>query len=154
MNWRFDLKGWHFHISLNRTAKMQGVNSRLPGGLHFLMWDFDKVSAQDATTSLLSMQSRFKLPLIYLLNTGLPDHYHAYCFKSLTWGRVLYVLAETEYLDPIFFKIGCVRGFFTLRYSPKKGREFRPAVVLPSKYPEDVDPYELHEFVEYLTKRR
>ena len=83
----------------------------------------------------------------------LPCFWHAYCFRACTWGDALKILADTRYLDQVYFKIGAIRGYFTLRYSPKKGREIKPAQCLESKYKEDVDPYTLTSGIEYWTRR-
>ncbi len=118
-----------------------------------MMWDFDNKGEDDVKNALVDVQKRFKLSRIYLLNTGLEGYYHAYCFKAHSWGDTLKILAETEGLDQVYFKIGVIRGYFTLRYTPKKKRGFQPAIILPSRYKEDVNPYEVTSFVTYWTKR-
>jgi len=153
MNYRLDFRGWRFYIALSHSQQVKGVNSKLPDGRHFLMWDFDNVEEKDVKDALLDIQRRFRLPKIYLINTGLEDYWHAYCFKALPYPDCLRILASTPHLDPVFFKIGVIRGYFTLRYSPKKGRDFEPAIILRSRYKEDVNPYELGSFIKYWTKR-
>lgn len=153
MNLRVDWRGYRFYIALTHSKQVQGVNSRLPNGKHFLMWDFDNVHLEDVMATLTEVQKKFELPTIYILNTGLEFYWHAYCFKAMDWGQALFILASTKYLDPAFFKIGCIRGYFTLRFSPKKNRHFSPATILPSHFQEDVDPYKLDNFVQYWTKR-
>ncbi len=153
MKLRIDFKGYRFYIALTHSGKVRGVNSKLPDGNHFLMWDFDDIAEEDVCISLFEVQLRYDLSKIYLLNTGLPRYWHAYCFTRVSWGDCLKILAETQCLDKVYFKIGCIRGYFTLRYTAKKAREFEPARILPSRYDEDVDPYELSSFVTYWTKR-
>ncbi len=153
MKLRLDFKGYRFYIALTHSGQVKGVNSKLPDGRHFLMWDFDAKEEKDVKEALLSIQKRFKLPRMYLLNTGLDGFYHAYCFKATSWPDTLKILASTECLDPVFFKIGCIRGYFTLRFTPKGKRAFKQAIILPSPYNEDVDPHELSSFVTYWTKR-
>ncbi len=153
MKLRVDFKGWRFYIALTHSAQVRGVNSKLPDGRHFLMWDFDDIGEEDVKRALVDVQRRFKLARILLLNTGLEGYWHAYCFKAHSWADTLRILASTEGLDRVFFKIGAIREYFTLRYTPKKRRDFKPAIVLPSRYKEDVNPYELTSFVKYWTKR-
>ncbi|MBA7574922.1 hypothetical protein ES708_16738 [subsurface metagenome] len=117
------------------------------------MWDFDDKGEEDVIAALKEVQRRFKLAQIFLLNTGLEGYYHAYCFKVFDWADTLKILASTEGIDKVFFKIGVIREYFTLRYSPKKARDFEPAIILPSRYKEDVNPYEVCSFVKYWTKR-
>lgn len=153
MNWRLDIKGWRFYVALTHSVKVRGVNSKLPSGKHILMWDFDNIGEVNVKDALSDIQRRFRLPKIYLINTGLKDYWHAYCFKAMSYPDCLRVLATTKYLDQVYFKIGVIRGYFTLRYSPKKDRDFEPAIILPSRYKEDVNPYELCSFIKYWTKR-
>ncbi len=153
MNFRLDWRGWRFYIALTHSKLVSGVNSKLQNGQHFLMWDFDDVEEVIVREVLANVQKRFKLSAIYLINTGLPNYWHAYCFTKKEWGEVLLILSSTPHLDPVFFKIGCIRGYFTLRYSPKKGRDFKPAIVLGSNHKADVNPFELSNFVKYWTKR-
>ena len=153
MNWRCDYRGWHFHIGLSRSVKANGVCSDVGDGKHILMWDFDNVPGGDVVYALSEVQEKHRLSSIYLINTGLPRYYHAYCFTAREWPQVLYILADTKFLDQIYFKIGVVRGFFTLRYSKKEGRQFRQETVLTSTIPQDIDPFQLTHLVKYWTKR-
>lgn len=153
MNFRFDFRSLHFHIGLSRSVQVQGVNSKLPDGRHILMWDFDNVEEDNVIKALLQVQRRYKLPTIYLINTGLPLHYHAYSFVARSFADVIRILYSTEGIDKVYFKIGIVREFFTLRYSPKRGREFKLVLRMPSKYGADVDPYQIANFTQYWTKR-
>jgi len=133
---------------------VEGVNSRLPSGKHWLMWDFDDVEFFNVKEELLEVQRKYKLPKIYILNTGVPYHYHANCFVSLEWLEARSIIAATRYVDNRFVAIGILRGFYTLRYSPVGGKEFQPAIILPSRVPEDVDPFSLTSFSTYPKKRR
>lgn len=153
MHLRFDFKGYRFYVALTHSQQVKGVNSKLPDGKHFLMWDFDNVEEKDVKSALGNVQIKFKLSRIFLLNTGVKNYWHAYCFKAKSYPDTLRILASTDFLDEVYFKIGVIRGYFTLRYTPKKGRDFIPAIILPSIYKEDVDPYEVCSFVKYWTKR-
>ncbi len=153
MNWRLDIKSWRFYVALTRSKRVKGVNSKLPDGNHFLMFDFDDKDPGEVEVCLARLQKQFLLPRIFLINTGLPGYFHGYCFQKHSWAGTLFILATCPLLDPVFFKIGVIRGYFTLRYSKKKGRDFQAAVILPSPVKEDVNPFELSNFVEYWTKR-
>ncbi|GAI83068.1 unnamed protein product, partial [marine sediment metagenome] len=94
------------------------------------------------------------LPQIYILNSGRENCWHANCFKALPWEECRSIIAATKGVDKKYLAIAILRGFFTLRYSPVGKREFKPAIVLPSGVPEDVNPYELMSFITYPKKRR
>lgn len=153
MRFRVEKKGFTFYIGMHRTRMVDGVNSRLPGGRHFLMWDFDETPLEQLKDELTIIQGKYKLPRIWLINSGLPDHYHANCFKALDWVTCRSIIADTPSVDKKFLAIGILRGFFTLRYSPVEGREWQPATILVSGTPEDVDPFELTSFATYPKRR-
>lgn len=153
MHLRVDIRGYRFYVAVTHSKKVKGVNSRLPGGKHFLMWDFDDKPEHDVVMALRLVQQRFRLSTIYLLNTGLPNYWHAYCFSTFDYPDLLRILASTPFLDEIYFRIGVLRGYYTLRYSPKGKREFKLALVLASSVKEAISPFEVTSFVEYWTKR-
>ncbi|MBA7618509.1 hypothetical protein ES703_25836 [subsurface metagenome] len=153
MHLRLKCKGVQFYAAVTYSKKVKGVNSILPNGRHFLLFDFDDVEEHNVKASLRAIQARYKLSSIYLINTGLTDYWHAYCFTSHSWPETLRILADTPALDKVYFKIGVLRGYFTLRYSPKQGRVFSEAQRLSSEVRADVDPYELDSFINYWTKR-
>ena len=132
---------------------MLGVNSDLGDGSHILMWDFDNRTQNEVIESLEDVQHKFFLGPINVLSTGLPCRYHAYCLTRYTWPDTLRILASTEGLDPQFFKIGTVRGFFTLRISDKQNRKFAWVKDLPGKVSSNVNPSEIRNFASYWTKR-
>lgn len=153
MHYRLDIKGWRFYIALTYSQRVRGIHSLQKSGKHILMWDFDNKAEDDVRLALLQVQKHFKLPRIFLLNTGLSGYYHAYCFSLHSWADALHIIASTEGIDQMFFKIGVIRGYFTLRYSPKRGRDFEAAIILPSQYKEDVNPFEMSYEGNYWTKR-
>jgi len=154
VNFRFEKWGVRFHIGIGRTTKVQGVNSDLGDGYHFLMWDFDNVNEAALRRELSYIQDTFGLPDIHVLSTGLPDYYHAYCFARLKWREARAVIAATELVDRVYLTLGMMRGYFTLRFSDKRGRSISKAFTLPSDIPATVDAGEVVSFLEYTTKRR
>ncbi|MAF43773.1 MAG: hypothetical protein CMI54_06365 [Parcubacteria group bacterium] len=148
-----------FYFGFDRMTSVTGVNSALPktkaGDLenyHLLMWDFDGVKKRAVHDSLKRIQRRRNLPPIYVLGTGRPDSYHAYCFSKHKWEEAFLIVWQTKKVCSTFVKMGFVRGYFTLRFSPKSGRAITFDSVLKSSNPETVNPYQLKSFVQYLTK--
>lgn len=141
-----------------RLQKVRGICSDLKYGYHFLLWDFDMLPLDEVEESLRFIQGRFKLPTIHIIQTAAEGGYHAYCFKRVTWPQCLYILSMTEGLDSGYFKIGVLRGYFTLRITPKirrngKAEGFTQVMRLPSHYRPDVSPDKATNLVEYWTKR-
>jgi len=153
MHLRIDFLNFRFYIALTHSVLVDGVNSKVGEGNHFLMWDFDDKSEEEVKAALVDVQKRYKLPRIFLINTGLPFYWHAYCFKGMSFADCVHILASTKHIDKVFLKIGFLREYYTLRFSPKKGRDFKEAIILPSRYREDVNPYRIDNFLKYWTKR-
>lgn len=154
MNLRFEKWGVRVHFGITRTALVRGVNSTLKDGNHFLMWDFDSIPLPEVEEALLFVQRYFLLPDIYILCTGIEGYYHAYCFSRCSWQGARTIISSTDGIDRVFFMMGIMRGYFTLRFSKKKGREFNQVSVLRSQHQEDVRPEDAESFVEYTTKNR
>jgi len=149
---KINYKGLYAGLSITYSKQMKGVNSILSDSRHALFWDFDNVDREEVIKIMLAVQQRWQLPPIYVLNTGLPKFWHCYCFYAVSYGLALHILAETPRLDKAFFKIGVIRGYWTLRYSKKEGRTFTTDIILPSIYYETVTPNEL-SILRYWTKR-
>lgn len=154
MRFRIERLGFRFYIGIDRILYVDGYNSMLSNGKHFLMWDFDDESFDDVMDALLLVQKKFRLPRIWIIPTGSPLCYHANCFKAFPWEQCRGIVASTPLVDEKFVAIGILRGFLTLRYSPLPGKAFTKATILPSKYEEDVDPFTLTSFITYPKKRR
>ncbi len=146
--------GWRFYLAISRLKPVKGMNSIHSSGKHIIMWDLDNISEMEAVITLEEVQETFKLPRIWLINTGLPRYWHAFCFKLLPWEDVVHILASSDKLDKVYFAIGIIRGYFTLRYSKKKGRQFQPAIILQGYGEEDIDPFEFTSFITYPSARK
>lgn len=153
MHKEINIGGLRVYGGVSFSKRTDGVNSKLEDGTHFLMWDFDNVDYMALLEGLRWVQWNNSLPTIYILEST-PGSYHAYCFKRKDWPTTLHILADTYGLDPAYFKIGVLRGFFTLRIKDKSGFQIRKIEELKSSMPEDVDPFEeIKSFSKYWTKR-
>jgi hypothetical protein len=151
MIWQLRIGSLKFTFTMARVCDVVGVNSRLSDGNHILMWDFDGSDLRSVVKALKQQQRRYKLPKIYILNTGKPDGWHAYCFDRRPWGEAFGIVASTPRVDMSFLKYAAVRGHFTLRVTPKEGRKIKLACILPSPYPEKAYVRELKSWVRYET---
>jgi hypothetical protein len=142
---------WRFTFTFAPITDVIGVNSNIENGWHIPMWDFDDVGFSDVETALLIQQREWRLPNIYILSTGKPRHYIAYCFKEMLWRACVALVAGTGFVDPNFFKYGVYREHWTLRVSPKEGRKPKLVKVLYSNIPEDCSIDELNSWTKYET---
>ena len=152
MDYRFDLGSFRVYVGIKRMTWVKGVNSKLEDGQHFLQWDFDGVKLSDVYLSLFTAQIAHNLPPIYIRATGKPDAFHAYCLKRLDWTKAFEIVWHTEHVCNTFVKMAFLRGYFTLRFGPKSGREITFDGHLESDEPETVDATKIHNFVKYYTK--
>jgi hypothetical protein len=118
------------------------------------MWDFDDTPLEFIIKELSEIQQICDLPRIYILNSGKPNHYMAYCFARLPWEEAYGIVAWTRHVDWNFLKYAAVRGHFTLRVSSKNGRKIRLVHVLESSMPETAHVKELKSWVKYETLTR
>jgi hypothetical protein len=155
MHIRFNLGDIHIYIGISRQVKVEGICSRLKDSdKHILMWDFDDTMLDHVEQALRQVQRLYALPNIYIVNTGIEGYYHAYCFQAHTWHETIAILSQTPHLDEVYFKIGVVRGYFTLRVSAKKDRQFKLVKTLESDDIANVEPFKDLAFgITYETKR-
>jgi len=151
---KLKLKSWVASISLTRLTQVVGVHSNLKDGRHILMWDFDDLKLIKVRTALAFVQWTYHLPKIYILNTGTPHHYIAYCFKALPWIRTVEIIAATKGIDQNYFRLGVIRKHWTLRISDKEGRKIKLVYIIPSKVPEDTNADKLFSYVRYNTMKK
>lgn len=138
-------------ITFAPVSKVIGVNSNLPDGTHVLMWDFDEVEFESVMFALSSVQRRYNLSDIYLLQTKEPSNYIAYCFSSQVWRRAVEIIAATQYVDWQFFRFGVYRGHFTLRVTAKEGRIPYLIKTLTGYTFPNCEPSDLRSWVRYET---
>jgi len=151
MIWRIRIGKWRLTFTIARVTDVIGVNSKLPDGKHILMWDFDDVPLKNVITALMDIQADYELPNIYIVNSGKPKHYMAYCFKRTDWRKAVQIVINTKHVDYAFIKYGLYREHFTLRVSPKNGRKIKHICTLPGFTEEDADIKELRSWVKYET---
>lgn len=153
MKLTFRLGKYRFVTYIAKTEKVKGVNSKIDDEHHILMLDFDGVEdLNDLLQDLRRIQYKYKLPDIYVVESS-PNNYQAYCFKKLTWREAIHIATDCKYIDMNYVKLSLIRGYFTLRID---ATDTRPApklvAVLQSRYPADVKPEDLKEFVIYEAK--
>lgn len=150
---RLGLGPYRLYGALTRSRQILGVNSKLEDGSHVLMWDFDAVpGAFPVVRALRGVAMRHQTASIHILRSSTYG-YHAYCFQRHGWPKTLEILADTPYLDPVYFKIGVIRGYFTLRIQDKKQGKLSPVETVSGFREEDVEDTEQRSFVRYWTQR-
>jgi len=142
--------GWRLYLaaSIRKITEVTGVNSKIDKNTHGIMWDFDDVPLHVVIESLEFVQKTFNLPPIIILQTK-EDSYHAYCFRASTFIEARGIIAFTPNVDKNFLAIGIGRGYFTLRFTDVKDREFESIMTLPSEVEADLGYKDFNSFVKY-----
>ena len=105
---------------------------------HILLWDFDDSNCEEIASILLNLQQKYKLPSIYIIESSI-DKYHAYCFTARTFREVVHILSDTPNIDMVYLRLGMVRGYYTLRITPRKNDDFRLITELHSMIENEMD---------------
>lgn len=142
---------WKFMFSYSQIEDVVGVNSKVGEDEHILMWDFDNTSIERVKETLGILQMLYNLPNIYILQTKETRSYHAYCLHKTSFQDACWTLSSTSGIDMTYYRLGVTRGYWTLRISPKSGRDIVPMDVLKSNVPEDVSCEGIKSFVIYET---
>jgi len=151
MIWKWRVGRWRITFTFAPVTNVTGVNSNLEDGNHILMWDFDDTTFDDVFKSLLTTQRVYELPNIYILETLKDKNFMAYCFKRTPLFEAAEIIAFTKGVDWNYFKYGVYRNHFTLRVTPKCGREIKLIWTLKSGVPEDCSIPELKSWTIYET---
>lgn len=151
MIWKWRIWKWRITFTFAPMSDVTGVNGNLETGSHILMWDFDDTDLNTVVTNLLKVQSIYELPTIHILETKSNTNFMAYCFKRTDWLKVVEILAFTEGVDWNYFKYGVYRGHFTLRVTPKDGREPKLIWSLISDVPDNCSIADLMSWTKYET---
>lgn len=136
--------------------KRTGINSQQydNSDKHTLLWDFDRVSLSKITKSLMLLQRKYKLPNIMIIQSSVKGSFHAYCFTARTFREVIHILSDTPEIDITYLRLGMVRGYFTLRITPRKNEpNFKVVRTLMSVYPNETNINSM-TINEYLTNNK
>lgn len=138
-------------IYLDKNFECEGIHSQITNkeDRHIIMWDFDNVHLDDLRLGLKMIQNYYCLPTIYIVESS-PYRYHAYCFASRSFLETISIISSTPYIDVNFIRLGVIRGYFTLRISPRNGKNNKLADTLISKYQNEAEFSEL-TISKYLT---
>jgi len=76
-----------------------------------------------------------------------------WCFTRVPWQRAVEIVAATPHVDWGFFRYSVWRYHFTLRTSPKNGRDSRVVAKLEGYEPPTAKISDLKYWVEYETRK-
>lgn len=127
-------------ISIRKLESRKGVCSKnLETDKHILLWDFDDDNLGLIASELHEIQRIYKLPKIYIFQSS-AGHYHAYSFCSRLFREIVHILSATKTIDIEYLRLGMIRGYYTLRFTPKKGEKIHRIGEIDSIYPNEMSP--------------
>jgi len=149
------LFNYQLRIYILKLEKRIGVNSQKYNDVnkHILMWDFDEASLATIYYSLYTLLKKYRLPTIYIVRSS-PKKYHAYCFTARTFLQICHILSDTPKLDIAYFRIGIIRGYFTLRITPRKDEpNFKLVKIIWSIFPNETLPMDITTSTYYTSNK-
>jgi len=116
---RFHQVGHDWLFRIGKLRLVAGINSTLRDGNHVLFWEFDDQSYPEVRGHLEGVQHDFALPDIVIFKASTMLSWHAMCFARLSWRTAITVVAATEGIDLLWFKMSLQRDHWTLRVTDK-----------------------------------
>ena len=145
---------YQLRVYFSRLEKREGIASKVYSkeDKHILLWDFDDSELSKIKKSLRFLQIWYKLSTIYIISSS-PGRYHAYCFTSRTFREVINIISATPEIDTKYLRLGMVRGYYTLRISPRNNDRLNLVDKLISNIKPEVNPLDV-SISEYLTANK
>jgi len=123
-NLRVKIKNYTIFFMVSKTQRLKGITSKVVKGTdkHYIFWDLENCTKQQALKTLMEVQKEFKLGMIFITSDYLKS-YRAFCFSERTFKEFIHILLHTKYVCWNFIYWTIQRGSATLRTSQKEGRE-------------------------------
>lgn len=135
---------YQLRIYFSKTELREGIcsGSAIEPDKHMLLWDFDNSKLEDILNSLDKTQNEYLLSNIYVIQSS-TFSYHAYCFTAQTFRETIHILSSVKQIDDTYLCLGMVRGYYTLRITPRFDSEFKFVCVLGSSIEPNINPLDL-----------
>lgn len=138
-------------MMLAQTQSLKGITSKIIGdkfNRHYVFWDLEKCSLDNAKQALLVVQEQYGLSDIFI-TSDFPKSFRAWCFSKVDFHIFLRILLDTAFVDWNFFYWTVQKGKATLRISSKTNRPKQKLVAVLKSFSSEV--YNKVETVNYDT---
>ena len=100
INLRAKIRNYTFFCMLSKTQTLEGITSKVIGekNKHYIFWDLENCTLEQAKDTLTEVQYEFKLGDIFIIS-DYPKSYRAWCFSKRTFKEFLHILLHTKYVD-------------------------------------------------------
>jgi hypothetical protein len=137
-----------FFMMLAETQKLNGITSKTENGKHYIFWDLEKCTLEQAKQTLSIVQDWFGLSDIFIVS-DIENSYRAFCFSEVDFKTFLKILLSTDYVDYNFFYWTVKRGSATSRTTDKRNRNKQKIVSVLESFPIPIP--ERFQYVEFET---
>lgn len=151
LNLRLKIGKITFFGMISKTQTLKGIGSLVnrKEHLHYIFWDLEGCTREEAEQTLIEVQREFKLGIIFITSDK-EKSFRAYCFSIRKWLEYLHILLHTKYVDYGFWIWTVRRGEATLRLSIKENRQFQKILMVYEGYEKTKIP-KLIRFIDYDT---
>lgn len=117
-----------------------GITNEVPESNHLVIpfWDFiEDIPVRYVFASLRTIQRKFGLGDIFVVQTKPKKSYRAVCFTMVDWFEYISLLSGTQYIDPSYLRHSVMRGRAVIRITEKNGTKDTVIKILDG-YPYDI----------------
>jgi len=135
LNLRLKFGNITFFGMISKTQTLRGITSTAnkKEHLHYIFWDLEDCTLNEAEQTLRKVQEEFLLSNIYITSDK-DRSFRAWCFSQRKWLDYLHILLHTEYVDYGFWIWTVRRGEATLRISKKEKRDYQNLISVLEGY--------------------
>lgn len=135
INFRIKIFNRTLFFMYAKTQTLKGITSKVKGSKdkHYVFWDLENCTLEQAQITLAKIQYKYKLGHIFIVS-DLPNSYRAWCFTKVDFKTFLKILLDTDYVDYNFFYWTVYRGEATLRITQKQDRPLQKIIKVLETY--------------------
>lgn len=146
LNLRIKIGNYTLFGMISKTQTLKGITSKVIGKekehLHYIFWDLEGCSLEEAKETLTNVQYEFKLGNIFI-TSDYPKSFRAWCFSIRDFKTFMHILWHTKYVDYNFIYWTIQRANATLRISNKEGRQPQELICILRGYENPKIPNEM-----------
>ena len=126
---------------ISKTQTLKGITSKVIGetNKHYIFWDLENCTLEQAKETLIDVQYEFKLGDIFI-TSDCENSFRAWCFSKRTFKTFMHILLHTKYVDYNFIYWTIQRGNATLRTSNKEDRKPQELICVLKGYEKPIIP--------------
>ena len=148
LNLRIKIGNYTLFGMISKTQTLKGITSKVidEPNKHYIFWDLENCTLEQAKETLQDVQYEFKLGNIFILS-DIDKSFRAFCYSKRYFRKYLHILLSTKYLDYNFFYWTVQRGYSTLRTSCKQNRKSQDLLYIINGYEDALIPKKMIQVI-------